>query len=748
MSRHKLVKRLDLDEELNDFDGGDDGYEEAAEQIEMTEDDKEHMRNCTATVRQELGDGFPQVSTKEIEDSLWYYYYDTEKTVHWLRKRHAEPKPKKAQTSSQGQPSAAKSAGGAGIRNVPPSSGNLQHHQFQAAHWISAASFFADTPWLKVPLWRQGAMHKVPCHARGGLLGGSSTSSSSKGKVSKLQALARQRRDNSRSSLSDETAEKTAEKTEPQQDGRMRMLQKISQRKRASQTSSEMEEPSNSGPRDSGSSSQPEPVAQTEVSELKKPSPDDVVTAAQSSKGKPAKKGAEAPTAPIENGVRAINIDPQPPPKRKKVDVVAEINKTKRKPSANFVVIGKSRDTLFGRLLLDLKVVESRTIDKYRREAEKVGKSSFALAWVLDQTAEERSRGITMDVATNRFETDQASFTILDAPGHRDFIPNMIAGASQADFAVLVIDASPNAFESGLKGQTREHALLVRSMGVQRIVVVANKMDMTGWEQERFDEIKQQVLVFLTTAGFQGKAISFVPCSGLSGDNVIRRTTDSRASWYSGPTLIETLEESSPTAQALNTPFRMTIGDIFRGAVVHPLSVSGRIEAGTVQLDEAVVATPSGEKATIKGIEIDQQPADWAIAGQIVTLHLTDIDAIHLKVGDVLCPSNDPIQTISGMTVKALVFDHLMPMAVDVHRGHLHAAGHISQLVGLLDKASGATTKKKPKIIKPGSVARIKIELDQPAPLEPPVRVILRSNGETVAAGIVESVVPKQMVSS
>lgn len=220
--------------------------------------------------------------------------------------------------------------------------------------------------------------------------------------------------------------------------------------------------------------------------------------------------------------------------KSKNLDVLAEYEKSDRKNAASFVVIGHvdhGKSTLMGRLLHDLKVVDQRTLDKYRKEANSIGKSSFAFAWVMDSTSEERERGVTVDIAMNHFETDKTRFTILDAPGHRDFIPNMIAGASQADFAVLVIDAGTNSFESGLKGQTKEHALLVRSMGVQRVVVAVNKMDSAGWSEDRFVEIKQQMTAFLTTAGFQAKNLAFVPCAGLTGENVVAPAPEP-AAWY------------------------------------------------------------------------------------------------------------------------------------------------------------------------------------------------------------------------
>lgn len=391
-----------------------------------------------------------------------------------------------------------------------------------------------------------------------------------------------------------------------------------------------------------------------------------------------------------------------------------------------------------GRLLADLNAVDQRTLEKYRKEAEKIGKGSFALAWVLDQSSEERARGVTIDIATNKFETEKTRFTIVDAPGHRDFVPNMIAGASQADFAVLVIDSGTGNFESGLKGQTKEHALLVRSMGVQKIVVAVNKMDSVDWSKDRYEEIEQQISSFLTTAGFQEKNISFVPCSGFHGDNITRRSDNPNASWYTGRTLIAELETSEPYTHALEKPLRMTIADVFRGGVQSPVSISGRIDAGSLQIGDQILTMPSGEKAVIKSLEVDGEPSEWAVAGQNVVLNLANIDPIHLRSGDVICTPASPVQNIITFTTKVLAFDHLMPMLVDIHRGRLHVPGRISRLVATLDKGTGAPVKKKPKIIPPGTVARIVVEMDQAIPLEAPARIVLRASGDTVAAGLLE----------
>lgn len=394
-----------------------------------------------------------------------------------------------------------------------------------------------------------------------------------------------------------------------------------------------------------------------------------------------------------------------------------------------------------GRLLYDLKLTSTRALDKLRTEASQIGKSSFALAWLMDTSADERQRGITVDIATNNFETASTRFTILDAPGHKDFIPNMIAGASQADFAVLVIDASVNAFESGLKGQTKEHALLVRSMGIGRVIVAVNKMDMAGWEEDRFNEIEQQTRAFLQAAGFQAKNLAFVPVAGLSGENVVEKLKEGVAPWYKGKTLVGELDASEPSTRAIKQPLRLTIADVFRGGVQNPLSISGRLDAGFLQVGETILAMPANETATIKAIDVEGTSRDWAVAGQIASLHLSDIDPVHLRQGDIVCsPTNSPIRNVKSFTAKILAFEHLTPGWVDVHKGRLHTPARITQLLAIIDKSTGEVEKKKPRVVKPGSIARVVVELDKALPLEVTGRVVLRSEGNTLGAGLIEAV--------
>jgi elongation factor 1 alpha-like protein len=390
-----------------------------------------------------------------------------------------------------------------------------------------------------------------------------------------------------------------------------------------------------------------------------------------------------------------------------------------------------------GRLLHELKIVDKQTIERYRKLGEKLGKQSFAYAWVMDQGTEERERGVTIDIAMNQFETEKTKFTILDAPGHRDFVPNMIAGASQADFAILVVDASIGAFERGLKGQTREHALLLRSLGVQRLIIAINKLDAVRWSRERFDEISQQVTGFLTATGFLVKNVSFVPISGLNGGNLVKRSEDADASWYNGPTLVEALEASEPMARALQKPFRMSISEQFRSQLSQ-MNVSGRIESGTIQTGDALIVQPSGETAYAKAVDADSESLGWAVAGQNATIILTGIDPMHVRVGDIICSKASPVMCSDTFTLKALAFSHLMPMPVDVHRGRLHAPGQIQAILAVLDKATGAVIKKKPRIVQPGSIARVTIKLSTKVPLELGQRVVIRSGGETIAAGLLE----------
>ena len=214
-----------------------------------------------------------------------------------------------------------------------------------------------------------------------------------------------------------------------------------------------------------------------------------------------------------------------------------------------------------------------------------------------------------MDVAITKFQTTNRAFTLLDAPGHRDFIPNMISGAAQADVALLVVDSSPGEFESGfdLGGQTREHALLCRSLGVQQVAVVINKLDGIQWSQSRYDEISSKLIVFLQQAGFKKPKIAFIPCSGLMGENILERKSPELSAWYSGPTLVEHIDQFELPSRAIDRPFRMSITDIFKGGVgaggsSGAITVGGRIEQGAVQVGDPVMAMPlMNEIAQVKG---------------------------------------------------------------------------------------------------------------------------------------------------
>jgi elongation factor 1 alpha-like protein len=442
-----------------------------------------------------------------------------------------------------------------------------------------------------------------------------------------------------------------------------------------------------------------------------------------------------------------------------KLDVQKEYDNRKAagKDYINMVVIGHvdaGKSTLMGHVLYQLGFVSKKAMHKFEQESRKAGKGSFAYAWVLDETEEERCRGVTMDIAQTRFETPSKVVTLLDAPGHKDFIPNMITGAAQADVAVLVINATKGEFETGFEagGQTREHTMLVRSLGVSQLLVAVNKMDTVNWSKDRYDEIVRKLGAFLRQAGFKDADISFVPCSGLVGDNLTQLLPDSHElrKWYSGPTLAQQIDLFRPPLRpVLDKPLRMCLTDVFKpmGAGV---AVAGTIQAGSVQAGDRVLVIPAGEVATVKGVTIDDAVVGIGFAGDNAVVTLTGVDTTNLSIGSILCDPSSPVETTTRFRARIVVFNISFPITkgfpVVLHYQSLTEQAHIRHLVCQLHRNTGEIVRKRPRCLVKNTSAVIELEVDRPICLElysnfkELGRFMLRSGGTTIAAGLVTEI--------
>ncbi|KAI9216490.1 P-loop containing nucleoside triphosphate hydrolase protein [Blastocladiella britannica] len=446
---------------------------------------------------------------------------------------------------------------------------------------------------------------------------------------------------------------------------------------------------------------------------------------------------------------------------KKKIDIVAEY--AKRPAHLNLVICGHvdaGKSTLTGHLLLQTGAVDKKTVDTYARDAARSGKGSFALAWVLDQGAEERARGVTIDVGVHHFTTPSGSrvYTVLDAPGHRDFIPNMISGAAQADVAVLVVDATEGEFEAGLHGggQAREHLLLVKSLGIPRLVIAVNKMDVVAWRQDRFAVIVAELEIFLRSIGYDPETqVAFVPTSGLAGTNLTTRVSETESAWAArGKSLIEVLDTLPIPTRPVAKPLRIPVTDYAKGGSASgSVTVWGRIEAGGVQVGDVVRVMPLGEDATVRAVDIDGQDDQqrWAATGDHVALSLAGLDPQQLSAGLVICDRARPVLVTNRVEAKLVVFDLKVPITLGfpmiLHQGSVNEPASITQLIAVLDKRDGKITKKNPRVLTKGMTALVEISTERPVCLEPFTesrefgRFMLRKGGETLAAGIVSKVV-------
>ncbi|KAI6234398.1 HBS1-like protein [Aphelenchoides fujianensis] len=450
----------------------------------------------------------------------------------------------------------------------------------------------------------------------------------------------------------------------------------------------------------------------------------------------------------------ALNVTPTHKPRQRDAN---------SKPQVNLVIVGHvdaGKSTLVGHLLYLLGQVDEKAMNRYKQQANRIGKGSFAFAWILDETEEERERGVTMDIAHASFETAGRRFNILDAPGHRDFIPNMITGASQADAALLVVNASRGEFETGYDqgGQTREHALLLRALGVQKVVVAVNKMDSVEWNADRYNEVVEAMGTFLKKqAGFS--ALKFVPLSGLGGENLLKKPADGHPllQWYDGPTLADVLDTIDPPTAADDKPLRLIVNDVIK-TTNNSLSFTGKVETGHIEAGDRVFVMPKADAATVKSVSLADSDAQHQAANSqlvcfagdqvVVTLSGT-FESGSVGAGSVICRGGDELVVpIRLFVAKLILFDDALPILkgsrAECYAHALRVPCIVSKLRSINNKQTGEVLKANPRVITKGMSAVVEISADYPIAIEPfakskPLgRVSLRINGKTVAAGIID----------
>jgi len=430
----------------------------------------------------------------------------------------------------------------------------------------------------------------------------------------------------------------------------------------------------------------------------------------------------------------------------------------REKSHINVVVIGhvdSGKSTTTGHLIYKCGGIDKRTIEKFEKESAELGKGSFKYAWVLDKLKAERERGITIDIALWKFETAKYVYTIIDAPGHRDFIKNMITGTSQADVAILIIAAGTGEFEAGISsnGQTREHALLAFTLGVKQMIVCINKMDdkSVNWSETRYEEIKKEVSDFLKKTGYNPENIPFIPISGWHGDNMMEKSTN--LPWYKGPCMIEALDSVKEPKRPSDKPLRLPLQDVYKIGGIGTVPV-GRVETGILKPGMTVIFAPVGLSTEVKSIEMHHEQILEAFPGDNVGFNVKSLSVKDIRRGFVAGDiKSDPPQGVENFTAQVIVLNHPGQIhagyspVLDCHTAHI--ACKFAELITKVDKRTGKEIEQSPKSVKKGDACLVKLEPSKPMCCEPfqqypPLgRFAVRDMRQTVAVGVIKSTTKK-----